>query len=56
MTTSPDRFWALTESLLRDGYLPTETIIVLKTKGSMIVKEGIAGSVRCGYSAGSLSK
>src|SRR6267142_1521013 len=40
VTTSPDRFWALTESLLRDGYLPTETIIVLKTKGSMIVKEG----------------
>jgi hypothetical protein len=40
VTTSPDRFWALTESLLRDGYLPTETIIVLKTKGSKIVKEG----------------
>jgi hypothetical protein len=40
VTTSPDRFWALTESLLHDGYLPTETIIVLRTKGSMIVKEG----------------
>jgi hypothetical protein len=40
VATSPDRFWALTDSLLRDGYLPTETIIVLKTKGKMIVKEG----------------
>jgi hypothetical protein len=40
VTTSPDRFWALTDSLLHDGYLPTETIIVLNAKGAMIVREG----------------
>ncbi len=41
ISTSPDRFWALTDSLLRDGYLPTESIIVLRDdRGSLIVKEG----------------
>ena len=40
----PDRFWALTESLIDDGYLATENILVLKRgkakKLEMIVKEG----------------
>ena len=42
ITTMPDRFWALTESLLQDGYLPTESLIVLRgsPKGSLTVKEG----------------
>lgn len=43
VSTSPDRFWALTESLLRDGYLPTESIIVLHSgrgSRSLTVKEG----------------
>ena len=43
ISTSPDRFWALTESLLKDGYLPTETIIVLRTgqgQKTLTVKEG----------------
>lgn len=40
---SPDRFWALMESLIEDGYLPTETIIVLRTDSPasrLTVKEG----------------
>src|SRR5713226_3590662 len=42
ISTSPDRFWALTESLLQDGYLPTESIIVLRadSMAHLIVKEG----------------
>src|SRR6266481_8743548 len=39
----PNWFWALTESLLDDGYLPTENILVLKGGKhgkEMIVKEG----------------
>jgi hypothetical protein len=43
VSTSPDRFWALVQSLLDDGYLPTESIIVLDGNGddeSLIVKEG----------------
>jgi hypothetical protein len=42
ISTSPDRFWALTESLLQDGYLPTESIIVLRADSTadLIVKEG----------------
>lgn len=38
-----DRFWALMDSLLElDGYLPTENILVLKTraKGDLLVKDG----------------
>lgn len=35
-----DWFWALMESLLDSGYLPTENIIVLKNKSQLIVKEG----------------
>lgn len=40
---NPDWFWALTESLLETGYLPTENILVQKgggTKPSLVVKEG----------------
>jgi hypothetical protein len=44
IATSPDRFWALMESLIDDGYLPTENILVLKKleagKPQLIVKEG----------------
>ncbi len=43
ISTSPDRFWALMESLLDDGYLPTESIIVLRpdpATGVLVVKEG----------------
>lgn len=35
-----DWYWALMESLLEDGYLPTENIIVLKSGRQLIVKEG----------------
>jgi hypothetical protein len=38
---NPEWFWALMESLLDDGYSPTENIIVLRDdSGIMIVKEG----------------
>ena len=43
VSANPDWFWALTESLLDDGYLPTENILVLEngTPGSgLVVKEG----------------
>lgn len=40
LSIAPDKFWALTESLLDDGYLPTENIIVLNTGKEKIVKEG----------------
>jgi len=41
ITISPDRFWALMDSMLEDGYLPTENVIVLKeTEKKLIVKEG----------------
>ena len=43
ISTSPDRFWALTESLLKDGYLPTESVIAVRgvrKKGDLTVKEG----------------
>lgn len=43
ISTSPDRFWALTDSLLSDGYLPTESIIVLRTgadQKTLTVREG----------------
>ncbi len=43
VSASPDRFWALVKSLVDDGYLPTENILVLKRKGSrgsFTVKEG----------------
>lgn len=38
---SPSFFWGLMESLLDDGYLPTENILVLQTaSGARVVKEG----------------
>jgi hypothetical protein len=43
ISTSPDRFWALTESLLQDGYLATESIIVLRDSPAprrLTVREG----------------
>lgn len=43
IATSPDRFWALMDSLIIDGYLPTESILVLKEsegKTILTVKEG----------------
>ena len=36
----PDWFWALMESLLDDGYSPTENIIVLDNGDQLVVKEG----------------
>lgn len=41
ISTSPDRFWALTGSLLDSGYLPTDNIIVLRNgPRTLTVKEG----------------
>lgn len=43
ISVSRDRFWALTESLLEDGYLPTENVIVSKAAGvdaEHVVREG----------------
>ena len=37
---NPDWFWALMESLLDEGYQPTENIIVQKESGGLIVREG----------------
>lgn len=41
ISISPDRFWALLESILDDGYHPTENVIVQEdTGGDRLVKEG----------------
>lgn len=41
ITISPDYFWGLMSSLLDDGYLPTENIIVIDNgKNEKLVKEG----------------
>ena len=41
IAVSPEYFWALMDSLLTDGYLPTENIIVLEqNSGALLVKEG----------------
>lgn len=41
ITIKTDKFWALVSSLLDDGYIPTENIIVLRNEeGRLIVKEG----------------
>lgn len=40
ITTRPDRFWALAGSLLESGYLPTESVIVLRVGKQLVVKEG----------------
>ena len=40
ITIDPDWFWALMDSLLEDGYNPTENIIVLHSDGKYVVREG----------------
>lgn len=35
-----DKFYAIMESIIEDGYLPTENIILLKTGSKYVVKEG----------------
>jgi len=40
IAAKPDWFWALTTSLLDNGYLPNENILVLKKGGEHVVKEG----------------
>lgn len=40
ISINPDWFWALLESLLEDGYHPTENIIVQLDGGKHVVKEG----------------
>ncbi len=40
VSTSADRFWALVKSLLDDGYLPTENVVVLNSGGKLTVREG----------------
>jgi hypothetical protein len=42
ISIKPNQFWGLMDSLLQDGYLPIENVIVLKGKGSagFVVKEG----------------
>lgn len=40
ISINPDWFWALMESLLEDGYHPTENIIVQKSGKKLYVREG----------------
>lgn len=40
ISINPDWFWALLESILEDGYHPTENIIVQQDGGKHVVKEG----------------
>lgn len=40
ISIEPDWFWGLLESMLDDGYIPTENIIVIKEGNRFIVKEG----------------
>ncbi len=43
VSISPDHFWALMDSLIEDGYLPTENILVLEPESidsELVVKEG----------------
>jgi hypothetical protein len=40
ISINPDWFWALTESLLDDGYHPTENILVLRQGTDHVVREG----------------
>lgn len=40
VSISPEWFWALTESLLDDGYHPTENIIILREGKNLVVREG----------------
>ncbi len=40
ISIKPDRFFAIMESIIEDGYLPTENIILLKEGSKLVVKEG----------------
>jgi hypothetical protein len=40
ITISPTYFWGIMNSLLDDGYNPTENIVVIKRNGDYVVKEG----------------
>lgn len=40
ISISPDRFYAVMDSILEDGYLMTENIIVLDDGTNKVVKEG----------------
>lgn len=40
ISIKPDRFFAVIDSIIEDGYLPTENIIVLNDDAENIVKEG----------------
>ena len=40
IAVGPTKFWALMESLIADGYHATENIIVLRSPGGDVVKEG----------------
>lgn len=40
ITIDPDGYWALMDSLLADGYLPNENIIIFENSEEFIVREG----------------
>ncbi len=41
VSINPSKFWGLMESIINDGYLPTENIVLVKDKkGHLSVKEG----------------
>ncbi len=40
ITIKPERFYAIMESIIDDGYIPTENIIILKEGVNLVVKEG----------------
>jgi hypothetical protein len=40
ISIKPDRFFAVMESIIQDGYLPTENIIILNNGTDNVVKEG----------------
>lgn len=40
ISIKPDRFYAVMDSIIDDGYLPTENIIILEKGSDLIVKEG----------------
>jgi hypothetical protein len=40
IATDPGRFWGLFDSLIEDGYLPNENIVVLKVGQKKVVMEG----------------
>lgn len=40
ISIKPDKFFALMDSIIEDGYLQTENIIILETSKGLVVKEG----------------